>query len=159
MDRQNQFMDTLSTWWYEHLPIVEALAPDADNKEGKPRNVYEMRSNLLNSIEQTFAGQNLLSGYQVQGAFANYYNLLKSDFKSIAASGWGPELIPDDDLLQSQFPEVLAELEQQRARLVELQALFVAASEEDFEDAEDTGVLPADQVKTLKADLKATNAG
>ncbi len=158
MDRQSQFMDTLKTWWHEHLPIVEALAPDAANKEGKPRNVYEMRSNLLNSIEQTFTEQNLLSGYQVRGAFANYYNLLKSDFKSIAASGWGPELIPDDDILKSQFPEVLEELEQQRSRLAELQALFAAASEEDFEDTEDTGVLPADQVKTLKADLKVANA-
>jgi hypothetical protein len=47
----------------------------------------------------------------VRGAFANYYKLLVSDFKSIAASGWGPELIPDDDILQSQFPQVLAELE------------------------------------------------
>jgi type I restriction enzyme M protein len=79
---------------------------------------------------------------------------LASDLKSIAASGWGPELIPDDDILQSQFPQVLAELEAQHARLAELQALFAAAGEEDFEDTEDTGVLPADQVKVLKADLK-----
>jgi hypothetical protein len=31
---------------------------------------------------------------------------LKADLKSIAASGWGPELIPDDEILASQFPEV-----------------------------------------------------
>jgi len=35
-----------------------------------------------------------------------------------------------------------------------LQALFATASEEDFEDTEDTGVLPADEVKTLKTALK-----
>jgi type I restriction enzyme M protein len=96
----------------------------------------------------------LLTRYQIRGAFANYFKQLASDFKSIAASGWGPELIPDDDILQSQFPQVLAELETQHARLAELQALFAAASEEDFDDADDTGVLPAEQVKTLKADLK-----
>lgn len=71
-----------------------------------------------------------------------------------AASGWGPELIPDQEILQSQFPQVLAELEQQHARLAELQALFAAAGEEDFEDTDDTGVLPADEVKALKASLK-----
>jgi type I restriction enzyme M protein len=49
---------------------------------------------------------------------------------------------------------VLAELDAQHARLAELQALFAAASEEDFEDTEDTGVLPADEVKALKASLK-----
>ncbi|MEJ1268773.1 hypothetical protein WDV93_22830 [Pantoea ananatis] len=49
---------------------------------------------------------------------------------------------------------MLAELEQQHARLAELQALFAAAGEEDFEDTDDTGVLPADEVKALKASLK-----
>lgn len=152
--RQAQFMADLQGWWQQHLPIIEALAPDAENQQGRPHNVYQMRATLLDSIERTFAGQHLLNRYQVRGAFANFYKLLASDFKSIAASGWGPELIPDEDILQSQFPDVLAELEQQRSRLAELQALFGAASEEDFEDGDDIGVLPADEVKALKASLK-----
>lgn len=152
--RHDQFMADLADWWQQHLPVIEALAPDADNQHATGRNVYAVRATLLDSIERTFAGQHLLNRYQVRGAFANYYKGLVSDFKSIAASGWGPELIPDEDILQSQFPQVLAELEQQHARLAELQALFAAASEEDFEDSDDTGVLPADEVKTLKANLK-----
>jgi type I restriction enzyme M protein len=156
--RHTQFMAELATWWQQHVPVIEALAPDADNQhathQGVGRNVYAVRATLLDSIERTFAGQHLLNRYQVRGAFANYYKGLVSDFKSIAASGWGPELIPDEDILQSQFPEVLAEIEAQHARLTELKALFAAASEEDFEDADDTGVLPADEVKTLKASLK-----
>ena len=152
--RQAQFMQQLGTWWQANLPIVEALAPDATNQYATGRNVYAVRAALLEGIERTFADQNLLTRYQVRGAFANFYQLLASDLKSIAASGWGPELIPDDDILQSQFPQVLAELEAQHARLAELQALFAAASEEDFEDTEDTGVLPADEVKAFKAALK-----
>jgi type I restriction enzyme M protein len=156
--RQTQFMTELEAWWQQHLPIIEALAPDAENRHGRANNVYQMRATLLDSIERTFSGQHLLNRYQVRGAFANYYKLLASDFKSIAASGWGPELIPDEDILQSQFPQVLAELEQQHARLAELQALFAAASEEDFEDTDETGVLPADEVKTLKDELKEAAA-
>lgn len=156
--RHTQFMSDLAAWWQKHLPMIEALAPDTQNLQAAyqaaGRNVYAMRATLLDSIERTFAGQHLLNRYQVRGAFANYYKGLVSDFKSIAASGWGPELIPDEDILQSQFPQVLAELEQQHARLAELQALFAAANEEDFEDSDDTGVLPADQVKTLKTSLK-----
>lgn len=152
--RHAQFMADLEAWWQQHLPIIEALAPDAENQHATGRNVYAVRATLLDSIERTFAGQSLLNRYQVRGAFANYYKLLASDFKSIAASGWGPELIPDEDILQSQFPEVLAELEQQHGRLAELQALFAAASEEDFEDTDDTGVLPTEEVKALKATLK-----
>jgi type I restriction enzyme M protein len=159
--RHQQFIGELQAWWQEHLPVVEALAPDADNQHATGRNVYAVRAALLGSLERLFCTesadsphQTLLTRYQIRGAFANYFKLLASDFKSIAASGWGPELIPDDDILQSQFPQVLAELETQHARLAELQALFAAASEEDFEDTEDTGVLPAEQVKALKADLK-----
>jgi len=157
--RHKQFMVTLDTWWQANLPIVEALAPDAENQEAKPRNVYVMRSSLLASIEQALGqegkhGQNLLTPFQVRGAFANYVDVLKADFKSISASGWGAELIPDEDILQSQFPEILEELEQTQTRLAEVQALFAAADEEEFEDSDDTGVMNSEQVKNLKAKLK-----
>lgn len=158
MSRHAAFMQTLEDWWQANLPIVEALAPDADNQDARPRNVYVMRTGLLSSIEQALVGQNLLTRFQVRGAFANYVDQLKADFKSIAASGWGAELIPDEEILQSQFPDVLAELEQAHSRMAELQALFAAASEEDFEDSDDVGVLPGDEVSKKKDDLKQHNA-
>lgn len=157
--RHQQFMQTLETWWRQNQPIVEALAPDAENQEGRPRNVYVMRSSLLASIEQALSDQTLLTPFQVRGAFANYVDQLKADFKSIAASGWGPELIPDEEILQSQFPDVLEEQEQAQTRLAELQVLFAAADEEEFEDSEDTGVLPGNEVKSRKEELKEKAAG
>ncbi|MCB1647894.1 MAG: SAM-dependent DNA methyltransferase [Pseudomonadales bacterium] len=147
-------MRTLNYWWQQNLPVVEALAPDAANQQARPRNVYVMRRQLLSSIEAALVDNGLLTAFQVRGAFATYVDSLKADFKSIAASGWGPELIPDEELLQSQFPQVLAEQEQAQTRLAELQALFAAADEEDFEDSDDTGVMTSDQVKDLKARLK-----
>jgi type I restriction enzyme M protein len=158
LQRQADFMAQLQTWWHAHLPVIDSLAPDASGQPSTARNVYALRATLLESIERLFVpktgGQHLLTRYQVRGAFANYYKQLSPDFKSIAASGWGAELVPDEDILQSQFPQVLAELEQQHSRLAELQALFAAAGEEDFEDTEGSGVLPPDQVKELKAQIK-----
>lgn len=144
------FKKTLEAWWKKHLSGIEALAPS----NGKKGNVYELRRKLLASIDQTFAGSTLLDGHQIRGAFARYMDELKADLKSIAASGWGAELVPDSDILQSQFPEVLAEIAAKNARLAELSALFAAADEEDYEDSDDTGVLPGEQVKELKAKLK-----
>ncbi len=144
------FLKTLDAWWKKHLPGIEALAPS----HGKKGNVYALRRDLLASIDKALAGNTLLDGHQVRGAFARYVDELKADLKSIAASGWGPELIPDSDILESQFPEVLADIETKRTRLAELSALFAAADEEDYEDADDLGVLPGDQVKELKAKLK-----
>lgn len=152
------FMKRLEDWWQDNFPIVEALAPDPENQSETAGNVYAMRRAMLASIEEKLAQQSLLTPFQVRGAFAKYVDHLKADFKSIAASGWGPELIPSEDILQSQFPEVLEELERAQARLTELQALFAAAGEEDFEDTDDSGVLPADEVKSKKADLKNARA-
>ncbi|XRI77055.1 N-6 DNA methylase [Acidithiobacillus sulfuriphilus] len=148
------FLQTLETWWQANLPLVVALAP-ANSQKG---NVYELRRALLAGIEQSFAANTLLTGHQIRGAFARYMDDLKADLKSIAASGWGPELIPDADILASQFPELLAEMEQKRLRLAELAALFAAADEEDYEDSDDSGVLPGDEVKALKSKLKEARA-
>ncbi len=148
------FLATLETWWNHHLPEIEALAPEAGERQRENGNVYALRRTLLASIEQAFAGTTLLTDHQVRGAFARFVDELKADLQSIAASGWGPELIPDADLLASQFPEVLAEAEANRARLAELSALFAAANEDGYEDEEGTGVLPGDQVKALRAELK-----
>jgi type I restriction enzyme M protein len=149
-----RFVEKLELWWKEHLPLIEALAP----KNGKRGNVYELRRQLLLSIAATFAKQHLLTEHQIRGALASYFEFFKPEFKSIAFSGWGPELIPDDDILQSQFPDILAQMEQKRLRLAELAALFAAADEEDYEDSDDTGVLPDNEVKALKAELKEATA-
>lgn len=162
------FVEQLELWWKEHLPSIEALAPT----NGQKGNVYELRRQLLASVAQYFPslvgrgegeGQgerafSILNEHQVRGALASYFEFFKPEFKSIAFSGWGPELIPDDEILQSQFPEILAEMEQKRTRLAELNALFAAADEEDYEDSDDTDVLPDDEVKTLKAEIKEARA-
>ncbi len=150
----NSVLQTLQAWWQANLPIITALAPDAGNQTGQARNVYVMRTQLLASIEQALQQQGLLTQFQLRGAFAGWIDTLKADFKSIAASGWGPELIPDDDIIASQFADVLTEQENAQTRLAELQALFTAADDEDFEDSDDTGVMNSEQVKDLKARLK-----
>ncbi|GLI39496.1 N-6 DNA methylase [Geobacter hydrogenophilus] len=149
-----RILETLGDWWTNNQPLIDKIA----FRNGQKGNIYELRSGLLASITDAFSVQSLLNDYQIRGAFARYVDDLKADLKSIAASGWGAELIPDADILESQFPEILADMEQKRLRLAELAALFAAADEEDYEDSDDTGVLPADDVKALKAELKETKA-
>ena len=152
-----QFLKTLNTWWERNRASIEALAPNSSGVRNGS-SVYALRRDLLESIHQTFMGNSLLTDHQIRGAFAHYIDELKADLKSIAASGWGPELIPNADILKSQFPEVLAAIEAKRARLAELNALFAAADEEDYEDEDNIGVLPSNQVKELKAELKELKA-
>ena len=152
-----RFLKGLDAWWEKNRARIEALAPN-DTGGANGNSVYALRRELLADIETTFAADTLLTDHQIRGAFAHYVKELKADLKSIAASGWGAELIPDADILESQFPEVLADMENKRVRLAELSALFAAADEEDYENDDDNGVLPGEEVKALKAEIKALNA-
>jgi len=66
------------------------------------------------------------------------------------------ELIPDEEILESQFPEVLKELRDNEARRDELEALFkeVNELEEDAWNEEDYEVWPKDALAELKEEIK-----
>lgn len=158
--RNESFHAALDGWWTANVSSIEDLPNDGQ--------VFEMRREFLDSILDALLDQGMLGPHQIRGAFASYMNDLAADFKSIAASGWGPELIPEQDILQSQFPEVLEQIEQDQARIAELEALFAAAnssSEEEEEaeededgDEESTGVLPKAKVSLLKTEKRELNA-
>ena len=57
--------------------------------------------------------------------------------------------------MQAQYPELLAQHEQDQNRMVELQSLFDEAEEEDFDyENSDNGILPKAVYKELKTQLK-----
>jgi type I restriction enzyme M protein len=157
-DTHLTFMNRLTKWWHANEPAVIQLAPADAAAGGKGGNVYALRRALVAAIDADFADQALLNPFQIRGGMARYVDGLKIDLKSVAASGWGAELIPDDEILQSEFPELIEELATKRARIDEVQALFAGADEEGYEDEEDSGVLASSQVKTLKDLLKVQSA-
>tara|TARA_R110002111_G_scaffold100976_6_gene156477 strand:- start:35887 stop:38454 length:2568 start_codon:yes stop_codon:yes gene_type:complete len=156
-DKHDKFHQAIKRWWKKHLEQIEALPQTG--------NVFELRRELLETISKALTSQGILDIYKVRGAFADYMNRLEADFKSVAASGWGPELIPEADILQSQFPEVLQQIEDDQARIAELEGLFAAAdaaddeeNESDDSDDSENGILPKSVVKKLK-DQKKTLGG
>ncbi|MCD4652528.1 restriction endonuclease subunit S, partial [bacterium] len=79
----------------------------------------------------------------------------------VAASGWSAVLIPEDEILESQFPEVLAQIENDQERITELERRFAAADvpEDNESDPKNNarGVLPKQVVKLLKQNRKKLN--
>lgn len=144
------FLGRLDRWWQANEPAVAQLAPADAAAGGSGGNVYALRRALIADIEAAFEEQKLLNPFQLRGAMARYVDGLKADLKSVAASGWAAELIPGDELLQSQFPELVEELKAKRARIDEVHALFAAADEDGYEDEEESGVLASAEVKRLK---------
>ena len=148
------FHKALDRWWTKSVADIETLP--------KTNSVFALRRKFISSIAKALVPQGILGVHQVRGAFAGYMNLLAADFQSVAASGWGPELIPEEDILQSQFPEVLEQIEQDHARIAELEGMFAAANAADNDDESeaeptDDGILPKSKVKALKDEKKALN--
>jgi len=161
-NKHQAFQSALDGWWQAQLPEMEAL-PVKGQEQGQQA-VFALRRNSLNTLSDTLVNQGLLDLYKVRGAAASYFKKLQADLKSIAASGWNAELIPDEEILQSQFPEVLENLKKDQARITELDALFASVNdiegsdEAEAADDETMGVLPKAQLKAYKDQKKELNA-
>lgn len=169
VNKHQALSDQLNHWWDNTFaPAFHQLGDQLTGSKG----VFALRREALNSIVDALLPQNLLSLYQIRGAMANNFKNSEAELKSIANSGWNAELIPDEEILQSQFPQVLTDLKKDQARINELDALFAAANEirddeqEDDEDSADdsddeNGVLPKalskQESKALKASQKDNN--
>ena len=146
--KHQEIIGAIEGWWESNVKDIEALP--------KKKNVFDVGRKFIKSISEELVELGLLNLHQVRGAFASFLQDITSDLQSIAASGWGAELIDDDEIVKSQFAELLGEIEQDNARIAELEALFASASDEESEESEE-GVLPKAQVKAYKADLKSLN--
>lgn len=151
---QAQYTKQLNAWWSVVMKDFQALP---ENK-----NIFELYRNFSDSfciaIAQPETGQKpVLDNYQSRGALASYWSELNTDLKSVAASGWNAELIPDDEILESQYPEVLKELRSNESRRDELQAIFTEVNEleDDAWNEEDYEVWRSKELKEQKDSIKA----
>lgn len=150
---QEQYFSQLSAWWKKVVKDFEAL-PENNNIFALYRKFSESFSK---SISELKTGQKaVLDEYQSRGALASYWSVLNYDLKSVAASGWNAELIPDDEILESQYPEVLKELRANESRKEEIEAMFkeVNELEDDVWTEEEYDVWPKEELKGHKESIK-----
>lgn len=145
----------VKAFWSAAMPDLEALP--------KKRDVFALCGKLTELFTAEFgrARHPVLDEFQTRGAFAQYLSDLKNDFKSVANSAWNAELILDDEILESQFPEVLEKLRACEARKAELQGMFDAVDEleEDAWNPEEYEVLPKTELKRIKGEIKDAKGG
>jgi type I restriction enzyme M protein len=164
LSKHQQFSQALQHWWQQHYqPAFYALGDTLAGSKG----VFALRNDALNSIVDALLPQQLLDVYKIRGALANNLKKQEADLKSIANSGWNAELIPEQQILQSQYPEVLSGIQRDQARIQELDALFAAANQvsddddsdehEHETDSEQSTALPKARVKELKDSKKDHN--
>jgi len=151
MKKHQSYENKIESWWKRSLEQLINLP--------KKKNLFELNNKFFKTISDQFSKLGILDLNKSRGAFAAYWDSLTADLKSVAASGWNAELIPEDEILESQFPEVLEELRNNEARRDEIEAMFKEVNdlEEDEYNEEDYEVFPKPVLKEYKDKLKELN--
>jgi type I restriction enzyme M protein len=147
-DKHGEYTASLEEWWAKHLPDFEALP--------EKKNIHDLYHRFSGTIAQNLKALGILDGFKSRGAFAAYWDSLYTDLRSVAASGWNAELIPDEEILESQFPEILRELRENEARRDELANLFKEVNdlEEGAWSEEEYEAWPKAELAEVKAGIK-----
>lgn len=134
LDRHRQ---QLNHWWQTARADFSKLADGRDN-------LPHVRRDLLESLKTTFTDSKTLDGFQIAGVFANWWNNIRYDLKTIGAVGWAPSLIPNEYLIRAYFQADQQAITGAETAVTEaeihLQELLNAVEM----DAEDTGDEEAD---------------
>lgn len=144
-----RYNQAIAEWWQQQIPAIEQLPKGQAN-------VFDLYHDFSRTLTEKLNALPILDDFKSRGSFAAYWNSITNDIKSVIASGWNAELIPDDEILQSQFPEVLKELKDNEARRDELQAKFdeVNELEDDVWNEEDYEVWRSKELKEHKDSIK-----
>jgi type I restriction enzyme M protein len=145
-----QYTEAINQWWQLQLPVIEKLNDSTIN-------AFDLYHQFSKTLTEKLNALTILDEFKSRGSFASYWNCIYTDIKSVDASGWNAELIPDDEILESQFPEVLKELRSNEARKEELEAIFAEVNEleEGVWTEEDYEVWQKDELKEHKEAIKA----
>lgn len=146
--KRHAYQDVLETWWANNVAKLQALPSN--------NNIFALYRDFSTSIASGFSALGILDLYKSRGAFAAYWDSIENDLKSVAASGWNADLIPENEILQSQFADVLRELMENETRRDELESQFAEVNElEEGEwDEEQYEVFPKDVLKKYKDSQK-----
>lgn len=123
-------------------------------------NIFNFNKTLTDTFVSELTKLSVLDANQVRGSFAHYADTLRGDFRSVQSSGWTAELIPDDELIANEFPEVLTDLRRFESRRDELEAKFAEIAEMEPEewDATQYEVMPKAAIAEVKSELKELRA-
>lgn len=145
-----QYTEAINQWWQLQLPVIEKLNDSTIN-------AFDLYHQFSKTLTEKLNALTILDEFKSRGSFASYWNSIYTDIKSVDASGWNAELIPDDEILESQFPEVLKELRSNETRKEELEAQFAEVNEleEGLWTEEDFDVWQKDELKEHKEGIKA----
>jgi type I restriction enzyme M protein len=124
--------EELKTWWHQVKPQIENF-PHKTN-----RVLWDFKSTALAELKQRLGPLGVLDEFQIAGIFANWWEDLRYEFKSVVSSGWDRNLVDEEDLKEKFFKEETQEIEELNQKLSELEGELneILEEVEDWDEEE-----------------------
>lgn len=127
---QSAAVAAFDAWWEAASADIGALPATRD--------VYLLEEQLLESLTEAMDGKTPLQSHKIRGVLLRFFRERDSLLQTIAGSGFVAELIPKEEILASQRPELVRQLSEKATRISALEALFAEARErEEAPDVEE----------------------
>lgn len=148
--------EQLLQWWKEVESEIEKFY-------GR-NNLWNFRNRALKKLKDSFLPLGTLDEFKTAGVFANWWEDLLYDFKSIVSAGWNKSLIDDERINGKYFRKEMEEIEELENKVAEIDAELNELLEEVEEwDEEEQGDKTANKVKNylkeLVKELKSNPSG
>jgi type I restriction enzyme M protein len=124
--------EELKTWWHQVKPQIENF-PHKTNKV-----LWDFKGTALAELKQRLGPLGVLDEFQIAGIFANWWEDLRYEFKSVVSSGWDRNLADEEDLKEKFFKEETQEIEELNQKLSELEGELneILEEVEDWDEEE-----------------------
>jgi len=138
-DTFNKYLNCLSEFWNEIKPEIEMCQGN--------NNLWAFRDMAMNLLKDKMIQLGALDEFKVSGLFANWWENLKYDFKTITSAGWSKNLIDDDMIKQNYFKEEAEEIDGLETKIAKIEEELGELLEEiDDWDEESQGDKTANRV-------------
>jgi len=138
--------EKLNDWWKDVKLQIEQFY-------GK-NNLWKFRDKSLIKLKNTLLPIGTFDEFKISGIFANWWEELVYDFKSIINNGWNKNLVERDRIKEKYFKKDLEEIEDLESSLNELEGdLNEILEEVEDWDEEEQGDKTANKVKEFLKDM------
>lgn len=133
-------------WW-------QSIEPEIEQFFGR-NNLWKFRNEALEKFKESLLPLGTFDEFKIAGIFANWWEDLVYDFKSIISAGWNKNLVERERIKEKYFKADLEELENLESSLNEFEGdLSEILEEVEDWDEEEQGDKTANKVKEFLKDI------
>ncbi|MDM7202748.1 MAG: type I restriction-modification system subunit M, partial [Thermodesulfobacteriaceae bacterium] len=142
----SEYKQKLLEWWEEVKPEIEGFQGN--------NNLWVFRDKAMKLLKAKLLPLGLLDEFKIAGIFANWWEDLRYDFKTIISAGWSKSLIYDEMIKQKYFIAEMEAIEELENKVAQLDGELNEILEEVEEwDEEEYGNKTPSKVKKFLEDI------